>query len=55
MDIQTGCINFNIIEFLYALYRMYIAIFKQLSITLKWEKTGLILYNSKLVLTKLQY
>ena len=34
---------------------MRIATFKQLSITLKWEKTGLIPYNPKLILTKLQY
>ena len=33
---------------------MCIATFKQLFIALEWEKTGLILYNSELVLTKLQ-
>ena len=54
MAIQISYINFNIIKFLYALYRMYIAIFKQSSIALGWEKTGLILYNPELVLTKLQ-
>ena len=33
---------------------MYIAIFKQSSITLGWEKTGLIPYNPKLILIKLR-
>ena len=33
---------------------MHMATFRQSSITLKWEKTGLIPYNPKLVLTKLQ-
>ena len=54
MAVRIGCINFNIIKFLHTLYRMRIAIFKQLSITSGWEKTGLILYNPKLILTKLR-
>ena len=53
MAVRTGCINFNIIKFLHALYGMRMAIFKQSSITLGWEKTGFISYNPKLVLTKL--
>jgi len=54
MAMRTGCINFNIIKFLYTLHRIYIAIFKQSAITLGWGKTGLILYNPKLILTKLR-
>jgi len=54
MAVRTGCINFNIIEFLHALHGMRMATFKQLSITSGWEKTGLIPYNPELVLTKLR-
>ena len=54
MAMRTGCTNFNIIEFLHALYRMRMAIFKQSSITSGQEKTSLILYNPELILTKLR-
>ena len=54
MAVRTGCINFNIIKFLHALHGIRIATFKQSSITSGWEKTGLILYNPKLILTKLR-
>ena len=53
--VRINCINFNTVKFLYALHQIYTAIFKSSSILSGWAKTGLIPYNPKVVLTRLQY
>jgi len=55
MAVRIGCTNFNIIKFLHTLHHIRVTIFKPTSIKSAWEKTGLIPYNPKLVLTKLQH
>lgn len=52
MAVQTGCTNFNTVEFLHALRGVRTATFKESSIKSGWAKTVLIPYNPELVLTR---